>query len=96
MMHEQVSESIKTDKRPLLTTDEVMALPGPKKSSDGDIEVPGEMIVRVAGFPPIRGKQPLYFLDPVFLARAKVPAPAVSDRMLLTLPDDALGGKVAV
>ncbi|MDR1613552.1 MAG: type IV secretory system conjugative DNA transfer family protein [Planctomycetota bacterium] len=96
MMHGQVSESIKTDKRSLLTPDEVMALPGPKKSASGDIEAPGEMIVRVAGFPPIRGKQPLYFLDPVFLARAKVPVPAVSDRMVLTLPENALGGKVAV
>ncbi len=38
------------------------------------------MIVRVAGAAPIRGRQPLYFLDEVFLARAKVPAPPVSDR----------------
>ncbi len=96
MMHGQVSESIKTDKRPLLTPDEVMALPGPKKSSMGDIEAPGEMIVRVAGFPPIRGKQPLYFLDPVFLARAKVPAPAVSDSMVLQLPKDVTEKKVAI
>ncbi len=96
MMHGQVSESIKTDKRPLLTPDEVMALPGPKKNSKGDIEAPGEMIVRVAGFPPIRGKQPLYFLDPVFLARAKVPAPLVSDSMVLQLPKDVTERKVAI
>ncbi len=38
------------------------------------------MIVRVAGAAPIRGRQPLYFLDDVFLARAKVPAPEKSDR----------------
>lgn len=96
MMHGQVSESIKTDKRPLLTPDEVMALPGPKKNSKGDIEAPGEMIIRVAGFPPIRGKQPLYFLDPVFLARAKVPAPEVSDSMVLQLPKDVTEKKVAI
>lgn len=96
MMHGQVSESIKTDKRSLLTADEVMALPGPKKNSSGDIEAPGEMIIRVAGFPPIRGKQPLYFLDPVFLARAKVPAPAVSDRMLLQFTKEIMDKKVAM
>ena len=79
MLHGQVTESVQSNKRPLLTVDEVMALPGPKKNSVGDIEEPGEMIVRVAGAAPIRGRQPLYFLDAVFLARAKVPAPVESD-----------------
>ncbi len=87
MMHGQVTESIKSDKRPLLTTDEVMALPGPKKNSVGDIEEPGEMIVRVSGFPPIRGRQPLYFMDDIFLARAKIPAPLETDRMGMELVD---------
>ena len=41
-----------------MTPDEVMAIPGPKKNSKGDIAAPGEMIIRVAGSPPIRGKQP--------------------------------------
>jgi type IV secretion system protein VirD4 len=36
----------------------------------------------VAGFPAIYGKQPLYFKDPVFRARAAVPAPNVSDRLI--------------
>ena len=80
MLHGQVTESMQANKRPLLTPDEVMALPGPKKNSVGDIEEPGEMIIRVAGAAPIRGRQPLYFLDDVFLARAKVPAPVKSDR----------------
>ena len=80
MLHGQVTESMQANKRPLLTPDEVMSLPGPKKNSIGDIEEPGEMIIRVAGAAPIRGRQPLYFLDDVFLARAKVPAPAKSDR----------------
>lgn len=87
MMHGQVTESIKSDKRPLLTTDEVMALPGPKKNSVGDIEEPGEMIIRVSGFPPIRGRQPLYFMDDVFLARAKIPAPIDTDRIGVELTD---------
>jgi hypothetical protein len=88
MMHSQVTESIKSDKRPLLTVDEVMALPGPKKNSVGDIEEPGEMIIRVSGFPPIRGRQPLYFMDDVFLARAKIPAPLDTDRVGLELTDE--------
>ena len=88
MMHSQVTESIKSDKRPLLTVDEVMALPGPKKNSVGDIEEPGEMIIRVSGFPPIRGRQPLYFMDDVFLARAKIPAPSDTDRIGLELTEE--------
>lgn len=86
MLHGQVTESIRSDKRPLLTPDEVMALPGPKKNANGDIEEPGEMIVRVAGAAPIRGRQPLYFLDPIFLVRAKIAAPADTDRMGVVVP----------
>ena len=86
MMHGQVTESIKSDKRSLLTPDEVMALPGPKKNAQGDIEEPGEMIIRVAGAAPIRGRQPLYFLEPVFLARAKIAAPADTDRIGVDVP----------
>ncbi len=81
MLHGQVTESVKSDKRPLLTPDEVMALPGPRKNAAGDIVEPGEMIVRVAGAPPIRGRQPLYFKDENFLARAKLPAPEDTDRI---------------
>ncbi len=88
MLHGQVTESIRTDKRPLLTPDEVMALPGPRKNAQGDIEQPGEMIIRVAGGAPIRGRQPLYFLDPVFLARARIPAPAGTDRLCFDMPKE--------
>ncbi len=90
MMHGQVTESIQANKRPLLTPDEVMAMPGPKKNSVGDIEEPGEMIVRVAGQPPIRGHQPLYFLDPVFLARAKIAAPEATDRIGIEIEEETV------
>jgi type IV secretion system protein VirD4 len=33
------------------------------------------MLVFVAGFPAIYGKQPLYFADPIFKERAELPAP---------------------
>ena len=88
MFHGQVTESVKTDKRPLLAPDEVMSLPGPRKNAQGDIEEPGEMIVRVAGGAPIRGRQPLYFLDPVFLARARVPAPPDTDHFRFDMPKE--------
>ncbi len=39
------------------------------------------MVVYVAGFPAIYGKQPLYYQDKVFQKRAEVPAPKVSDRI---------------
>jgi type IV secretion system protein VirD4 len=37
--------------------------------------------VYVAGYPAIYGRQPLYFQDPLFQARAEVPAPKNSDRL---------------
>ena len=85
MLHGQVTESIQANKRSLLTPDEVMALPGPKKNTVGDITEPGEMIIRVSGAAPIRGRQPLYFFDDTFLARARVPAPVDSDRIGMEL-----------
>jgi type IV secretion system protein VirD4 len=39
------------------------------------------MVIYVAGYPAIYGKQPLYFKDPEFSARAAIPAPKVSDRL---------------
>ncbi|SHM13880.1 type IV secretion system protein VirD4 [Nitrosospira sp. Nsp11] len=71
--------------RSLLTVDECLRMPGPIKSfKDGQdvIEKPGDMIVYAAGFPAIYGKQPLYFQEPIFQARAEIPAPAQSDRLI--------------
>ena len=39
------------------------------------------MVIYVAGYPAIYGKQPLYFNDPVFQTRAALPAPSQSDRL---------------
>lgn len=76
-----VSRTIQEVQRPLLTPDECLRMPGPKKSAAGDIEKPGDMVVYVAGYPAIYGQQPLYFLDDTFLARAKVPAPKKTDKL---------------
>ncbi len=77
----QVSRTYQEVQRPLLTPDECLRMPGPRKDDKGDIEEPGDMVIYVAGYPAIYGKQPLYFKDPVFQARAAIPAPSKSDRL---------------
>jgi type IV secretion system protein VirD4 len=78
----RVSRSIQEVQRPLLTPDECMRMPGPVKNASGDIEKAGDMVVYVAGYPAIYGKQPLYFQDTVFQARAAIPAPKNSDKLI--------------
>jgi type IV secretion system protein VirD4 len=75
----QISKTTQEVSRPLLTMDECQRMPGPKKDENGFITEAGDMVVYVAGFPAIYGKQPLYFKDPVFIARASVEAPVQSD-----------------
>lgn len=79
LMLNQVSRTFAEVQRPLLTTDECLRLPGPNKNAQGLIEQAGDMVVYVAGIPMIYGKQPLYFKDPVFAARAAIPPPLKSD-----------------
>lgn len=74
----QVSRNLQEVQRPLLTADECLRMPGPIKKGD-QIVTAGDMVVYVAGFPAIYGKQPLYFQDPIFSARASVPPPEESD-----------------
>ncbi|RZL47642.1 MAG: conjugal transfer protein TraG, partial [Variovorax sp.] len=81
MLLGQVSRTTQEVQRPLLTVDECLRMPGPKKNAGGDIERAGDMVIYVAGYPAIYGKQPLYFQDATFQARAAVPAPKISDRM---------------
>lgn len=76
--------SITETARALLTPDECMRLPGAKKNVDGLVTAPGDMLVFVAGYAPIYGRQILFFLDPTFLQRSKIPAPAQSDRLAVT------------
>ena len=85
----QVSKTFQEVQRPLLTPDECLRMPGPKKNADGAITEPGDMVVYVAGFPAIYGRQPLYFQDPVFQARAEVPAPGKSDTLAPPLVEDS-------
>jgi type IV secretion system protein VirD4 len=77
----QVSRTIQEVQRPLLTPDECLRMPGPVKTDSGDIAEAGDMVVYVAGYPAIYGKQPLYFKDPIFQARAAIPAPKTCDKL---------------
>jgi len=78
----QVSRTIQEVQRPLLTADECLRMPGPRKNAEGEIEQPGDMVIYVAGYPAIYGKQPLYFKDPIFQARAAIVAPKFSDKTI--------------
>jgi len=79
VMMGQVSRTFQEVQRPLLTADEALRMKGPKKNAAGEILEGGDMVIYAAGFPAIRGKQPLYFKDPTFLDRARIPAPDSSD-----------------
>ena len=75
------SVSVSETARPLLTPDECMRLPGPEKDSLGRVTKPGDMLVFTAGQSPIYGRQILYFFDPVFSTRSKMPPPDRSDSL---------------
>lgn len=85
MMHGQVSRRLHEVKRALLTPDECMRLPSAKKDNKEKITEAGDMLISVAGFPVIYGKQTLYFKDQIFVSRAGIPAPASSDIIRKTL-----------
>lgn len=72
---QQVSRDYQEQSRPLMTEDEVMRLKGAMKDDNGLIVEPGEVLVFCAGHAPIRGTQSLYFRDPTFLARSRIPPP---------------------
>lgn len=76
-----VSASRQETQRPLLTADEVMRLPAAQKDAKGNVSEAGDMLIFMAGHAPIYGKQILYFLDPTFSKRSKIPTPLSSDRL---------------
>jgi type IV secretion system protein VirD4 len=79
---QNVNQSVHSVGRALLTPDECMTLPGPTRKEGSDqILKAGDMLIFTAGFSPIYGKQILYFQDPEFSERAKIPAPVQTDRL---------------
>jgi type IV secretion system protein VirD4 len=80
----QVSKNLQEVRRALLTTDEVLRLPGPQKTEDGlSIKVAGDMVIYVAGFSAIYGKQILYYQVPFFIQRSEVEGVKESDVIVL-------------
>ena len=77
----QASTTMQEVQRPLLTPDECLRMPGPKKDAQGLITEAGDMVVYRAGFPAIYGRQPLYFEDETFAARAAIQPPKRSDSL---------------
>lgn len=73
------STSISETARPLLTPDECSRLPGLQKDpATGKAIAGGNMVIIPSGHPPIYGDQILYFQDPFFSAKSKIPPPANS------------------
>jgi type IV secretion system protein VirD4 len=64
--------------RPLLTTDECLRLPGITMDKNGRQRT-GDMLILTAGNAPIYGRQILYFLDPYFKVKVKIPPPGVAE-----------------
>ncbi len=56
-----LGQGIQEIRRPLITPDEVMRLPGPVKDAKGQITETGHMLIFMAGQAPIYGRQILYF-----------------------------------
>ena len=81
------SVNVTESARPLLTPDECMRLPGPEKDSQGKVIKPGDMLIFTAGQSPIYGRQILYFFDPVFSARAKIPVPGLTPQFQSGITD---------
>jgi type IV secretion system protein VirD4 len=75
---QNVSRTFHEVSRPLATADEIMRLKSPVKDGKDMIAEPGSMLIFAAGHAPIYGTQSLYFRDPVFSERVKLPAPAGS------------------
>jgi type IV secretion system protein VirD4 len=87
----QVSRTTHEVQRALLTVDECLRMPGPKKEDELIVEA-GDMIIYVAGFPAIYGRQPLYFQDKNFMARAAVESPEKGDKLRIAKAAAAVGG----
>lgn len=79
-MQGNLSRTMQEVSRPLMTPDECMRMPPPEKR--GEILIKGgNMLVYVAGFPCVFGKQMPYFLDEIFSERSKIDPPMQSDEL---------------
>lgn len=70
-----VSHSFSEERRDLIQPAEVMQLPLAKKNERGEIVEGGDTLIFIPGKPPIRGRQSLFFQNPILLERSKIPPP---------------------
>lgn len=80
-MPKQFSRNYQDVQRPLLTPQEVRSLPKAETDGNGNIIKAGEMLIFAAGMQVIRGRQILYFADPVFSRRSMIAPPKESDTL---------------
>lgn len=85
-----LSESLAATGRPLMTPDECMTLRGIAKDRRGRAVAGGDTLVFPAGYPPIRGRQVLFFQDREWLRRSRIPPPSDGDGAG-TAPDGTTG-----
>lgn len=71
--NDSVSTSMTEVQRPLMTPDEVLRMPGPRKDADGNIVEAGDMLIYATGQPMTYGRQILYWEVPVFKAASRMP-----------------------
>ena len=71
--NDSVSTSMAEVQRPLMTPDEILRMPGPRKDAEGNIVEAGDMLVYATGQPMTYGRQILYWEVPVFKAAASLP-----------------------
>jgi len=74
-----VSENYRETERPLITAEETMRLRPPEKDVEGRVRAGGEVILLRTGHQPFLATQLMYFLDSVFLERARLPPPHLAE-----------------
>lgn len=91
------STSIGTTGRELLTADELLRMGRIHQIkswySKKTKTIPGDSVIFITGFPPIWGKQLLFFQDPVLNARSKLGALETSDKIPLPFKELSPGVK---
>ncbi|GAN80396.1 type IV secretory system conjugative DNA transfer family protein [Acidocella aminolytica] len=86
-MH-QANESLQYIKRPLMTDDETMRLPGPKKDKNNMITSPGEILIMKRGLDNIKAQQALWWDIKEIYANAQIEPVHTADSDATDLPSE--------
>lgn len=77
-MH-NISQSMQTQRRRLMTPDETMRLPGPTKDENNMVTAPGEILIMKRGEQPIKAVQALWWEIPAIAGNPTIPPVATPD-----------------